>query len=243
MTPAWLPTVLDVIAPPRCGRCDQEGHWWCLADGSETPWPICLTCQKDWHQSTPQCRNPLPLIHLGHYAEPALRMMIYRWKYAGQWTISQDWASLLANNLAAGTWPAGLLVPIPSHWSRLIARGYNQAKILAEQIGRQTDWPVAEPLRRVRATAPQARLDTRARQKNLADAFQLKTTAITIPEGIWLVDDIVTSGATVTSATQTFQIHGISVHGVLAVARAPVHEQDEADTTNSVSERVLEGGV
>jgi ComF family protein len=92
------------------------------------------------------------------------------------------------------------LIPLPLHRDRLRARGFDQALELARPLGRAMALPVADDLlRRVRDTAPQSRLDAAARRRNLRGAFALAPGA-TPPAHAVLVDDVMTTGATLYAA-------------------------------------------
>ena len=230
MSQSWLVNnILDTIAPARCGRCDQEGHWWCRPPGTIPPWPICLKCRKPWHtkQTDTDCQAEIPIVYLGPYADPSFRTMLYHWKYLGQWAISLDWAKLLATTLQTGQFLPGILVPIPAHWSRQLTRGYNQAMVFAQQMAQATGWPMMAALRRTRATKPQAELDTNQRIINLQRAFAVRPQSMDHNQPIWLVDDIVTSGATIQAARAVFDNLNQKVVGVIAVALAGLQDSDK----------------
>lgn len=92
------------------------------------------------------------------------------------------------------------IVPIPLHASRLRQRGYDQALELARLLGRALDAPVrADVLRRNKATHAQSRLDASARQRNLRDAFGVDA-GRHVPAHVVLVDDVMTTGATLHAA-------------------------------------------
>lgn len=207
-------TLIESVFPVFCSRCSLEGHAWCRPATERAPWPRCFWCRASLHETAtkPSCRRPLPLITIGPYAEPDLRGLIYQWKYGGMWQASRDWAGLIAEQIPE---PAPLC-PIPLHWQRSLARGYNQAEVLAKQIGQRINQPVIAGLVRVRSTAPQARLDDSQRAKNVAGAFALGQKPL--PERLWLVDDVVTTGSTLREALRV--LGRDRVIGILAVAHA-----------------------
>ena len=105
---------------------------------------------------------------------------------------------------------ADVLVPVPLHGRKERERGFNQAKILAEAIGRGTGIPVADMLLRTRNTRAQKDLDYEARLANLegtlalADAWKGK-----LPEAVILVDDIYTTGSTIEACTAALKRNGV----------------------------------
>jgi ComF family protein len=113
-----------------------------------------------------------------------------------------------------------LLVPVPLHWRKQLSRGYNQAQLIAEILGRHWQIPVDDrALRKVTQTDSQQQLRRSQRLKNLARSF----TASSRVEGlhIGLVDDVITTGATVEAAAQSLLHAGAIRVSVYALARTP----------------------
>jgi len=96
-------------------------------------------------------------------------------------------------------------------------RGFNQAQLLANGLGRQVGIPICKTLAKVRATSPQAALSARERRSNLRGAFQLIRSGT---EKVLLVDDIYTTGSTVQECARTLKSGGYKAVYVLTVARA-----------------------
>ncbi|MGH2392279.1 MAG: ComF family protein, partial [Candidatus Limnocylindria bacterium] len=125
--------------------------------------------------------------------------------------------------LLAVTGPA-TLVPVPLHRSRQCDRGYNQAELLATELGRRANIAVWPALVRRRATQPQHGLDRATRLRNLRQA--MARSAVPPPEGIEtggrsvvLVDDILTTGATLEACAVILRAAGIDAVYGFAVAR------------------------
>ncbi len=100
-------------------------------------------------------------------------------------------------------WPVSALVPLPLHAERLVDRGYNQSLLLAERAAqslRRPVWPAV--LIRERTTAPQSGLRLRERVQNVMNAFTVPHPAVVAGKRLLLVDDVLTTGATVTAAAQ-----------------------------------------
>ncbi len=112
-----------------------------------------------------------------------------------------------------------LIVPVPLHKSALRERGYNQATLLARELGRMLACRVeSRLLRKIRKTIPQHNLPARERENNLSNAFSL--VAPLSGEHILLVDDVLTTGATVGSCSQSLLAGGAGKVTVVTVARA-----------------------
>jgi len=102
-----------------------------------------------------------------------------------------------------------LVVPIPIHWRRLAMRGFNQAELLASNLDNRS-----MVLRRIRATQPQAGLNTSQRLKNLDGAFEVISDVA--GKSILLIDDVVTSGQTARECTKVLHSAGAREVGILA---------------------------
>jgi ComF family protein len=136
---------------------------------------------------------------------PPLRELIHHMKFHGRWELA-DW---LGRRLALDTAVRRLLdgadaiVPVPLHAARQAHRGYNQAMQLARRLSRASGLPVLQPAVRARSTVAQTSLSSVvARQKNLRDAFVLLHPKMVLGRRLVLVDDVMTTGATLRSFGQ-----------------------------------------
>jgi len=135
--------------------------------------------------------------------EPSLFTLVHALKYEGLHELAPWLAAFMAAALRRHerhTPNGSVLVPVPLHPQREAERGFNQSALLAAAVGQRLGLPVDTMLlRRRRATRSQARLDPEARRTNVRDAFERRRP---LPVGvrILLVDDVVTSGATVHAA-------------------------------------------
>ncbi len=129
----------------------------------------------------------------------AMKKSMYAFKYNNR----REYAGFYAKELIERYgdiirgWRAQALIPVPLHPSRYRARGYNQAEVLAREIGRQTGIKVdTETLVRVKKTTPQKELNDRERNINIENAFQIDKNGVKY-KNVIVVDDIYTTGATV----------------------------------------------
>ncbi len=123
---------------------------------------------------------------------------------------------------------ADLIVPVPLHYTRLASRGFNQSGWLAEALSRRTRVPVAvDALKRIRRTPTQGGLSARARRRNMAGAFVLRPQRAGLVQGkrVLLVDDVLTTGATLSACTRALKRAGARHVDVLVLARV-VRETD-----------------
>jgi ComF family protein len=114
-----------------------------------------------------------------------------------------------------------LVLPVPLHWTRLFARRYNQAGLLAHAIRAAGGPPVAPDwLVRRRRTPSQGRLGAAARARNVRGAFALRPGRSIRGKRIVLIDDVLTTGATVEECARVLRRAGAEFVGVLTLARA-----------------------
>jgi ComF family protein len=157
------------------------------------------------------------------------RRLVSRLKYGDRPELARFLARLMVS-AGAAFWPAGpVLVPVPLHRLRQLHRRYNQSAELARAIGRLTGLPVDPPLlRRVRATPRQVGLSAAARSRNVAGAFAVHPDALARlrGRGVVLVDDVVTTGATVNAVTRALNRAGIDKVDVLSFARVVIGAEE-----------------
>ncbi len=114
------------------------------------------------------------------------------------------------------------LIPIPLHWTRLLKRGYNQAAILSKEISKLSNVPTKlKVLERVRRTPTQGSLTPKQRQDNVRGAFHVPASAIPIIQGktLVLIDDVITTGATLDACAKTLIKAGVKEVRVISAAR------------------------
>jgi competence protein ComFC len=132
--------------------------------------------------------------------------------------ILADLASPTLVTLLAISGPAAL-VPVPVHADRLAARGYNQSELLGRHLAARHGLALSTPLRRAQRTERQHRLDRAARLRNLRGAFVVDQRNAPLPQTAILLDDILTTGATLEACAAVLRAHGCrEVYG-LAIAR------------------------
>lgn len=207
--------LLDLLLPPICAACARA------TDGVA----LCSVCDVRSETPLPDLPAPRPLVSwtaaVPH--EDAARDWIARFKYPKRGLTGIDpaadavvryWIQRAAR--AAPGEPPDAVVPIPLHARRLRERGFNQATILARDAARTVGSPCRPlMLERVRATATQTDLSRAERRRNVADAFAARRS---VPERVWLVDDVATTGATLVSAARTLRKAG--AHEVRAITLA-----------------------
>ena len=218
--------LLDLLLPRRCPGCGRGGTLLCPRCGPRVPLPgRCPGCRRlsPAGLTHPKCRGRTAidgLTALARYADPLTRGMLLDAKFRGV----RGYVKALGSRLGAEWRGTGLrrpaaLVPVPLHWTRERARGFNQAALLAASFGRAVGLPVEPVLRRRRRTRPQSALDDHARIRNLQNAFRVSGP---VPSRVILVDDIATSGATLDAAARALRDAGCSwVEGAVVASELP----------------------
>lgn len=214
--------ILQAVYPRRCPVCDgivrQRGEKICLECMDRlkllTP-PWCMRCGKKVEEGEEFCRDCRERGHLYErgralYEYDSAAESIYRFKYGGRREYADFYGEQIADYLGdfiREVHPDGF-VPIPLHRSRRARRGYNQAGLLAEAVGRRMGVPVYERLLvRVRNTVPQKKLNCPERQNNLKKAFNMPENDVKL-KTILVFDDIYTTGATIDEAARALKAAG-----------------------------------
>jgi competence protein ComFC len=149
-----------------------------------------------------------------------MKAIISQYKFRGHETLS----SALANFLEEAFHKYYILIPfdcitfVPLHESRLRERGFNQAQLLANQLGLRLKLPVKPLLTRIRPTDKQSQKDRRGRLQFLEGALQMLPLQAQIPSRVLIVDDIYTTGTTMNACAKALAKEGIVVYS-LTVAR------------------------
>jgi ComF family protein len=216
--------VLDVVYPRRCAGCGTRGTWLC--DRCQSAFacfagPVCWSCGIPVAIGVCRCDELPAAIHqvrsVGPYGE-WIRGAVVRLKYHGEWARSRHLALLLAE-AASELLPADALVPVPLHSSRRKQRGFNQTEKLAEALSAVIDVPVQLALQRTRRTVAQVRLDAERRQGNVKGAFALSAGQSVRGKRLILVDDVITTGATLGACAEVLRAAGADAVNVVTVAR------------------------
>ena len=233
----WLGHLLHFVLPAPCLACgiprNRARDTLGLCEGCRAQlvaWPRdgCARCGRPIFGEHPEgyacgrCRRRKPpfdhLESLWIYQEPLdatlLALKFRRLEYLGD-----NLGHRLAEAFEDSLLEVDTVVPVPLHWRRRFARGYNQSEVIARSMARAAGLPLLHALRRVRPTPPQSRLPRDERQRNLRDAFRCRRRL----EGrrVVLVDDVVTTGATVSEAARCLRRAGAEHLLVLTVGRTP----------------------
>ncbi len=151
--------------------------------------------------------------------EGVMRDLIHLFKYARIRPLARALGGYMAAALPREE-RFDMAVPVPLHWVKRWRRGFNQASLLADELGRRCGIRIVEAMRRTRHTPAQASLSRAARRRNLRGAFAARTRAGVQGRRILLVDDVLTTGATANACAAALKRAGASYVAVLTLARA-----------------------
>ncbi len=154
----------------------------------------------------------------GEY-DGALRRLIRMYKYDGVRPLAGPLSRLLARAVPRSQ-RFDVIVPMPLHWARRWRRGFNQAGLLANRLAKQIGVPSADAVRRVKSTASQAGLTMAQRRDNVSGAFRVADQLAVVAKHVLLVDDVLTTGATLNACAAALKRAGAHRVTVLTVARA-----------------------
>ena len=217
--------ILDILYPYTCPFCGkviekEKGRGACTSCMDQLPYirePRCMQCGKPVSDENQEyCYDCL---HTHHIYDRGLSLWlhqslaasaIYQFKFHNRRIYSHFFAEQMAEHFGDNIrrWGIQLIVPVPLSRKKRRQRGYNQAELLAKDIGKLMNIPVeCKSLVRIRNTKPQKKLDMRARRSNLRHAFAWKN-RWRPPACVLLIDDIYTTGNTIDYAAQVLRRAG-----------------------------------
>jgi ComF family protein len=219
---------LDLLFPRWCVGCGREGDFICPDCFKSLPRitpPLCPRCGRpqlnavlcpvcvSWSASIDGIRAPFKF-------DGAIRQAIHELKYNNLRAIAPLLGQWLGDYLADNTLPVEVLVPVPLHHKRLRERGYNQSRLLAQELAKLSGLALVEDcLVRELYTTPQARtLNVAERRSNVANAFSCRDRRLE-DKKVLLIDDVATSGATLDACARALKKSGASSVWGLVLAK------------------------
>lgn len=229
----WLASLLDLLYPPHCVACRCAGAWLCERCLDSIPTfvpPLCQHCGRPLPATRgptqalcPICQqqhSPLQGVRsVGPHLAP-LREAIHAFKYEGVRVLAGPLGQLLAHTWQQSSMPVDIVLPVPLHRARIRQRGYNQSLLLARAMGAEVGLLVREDaLVRRRNTRAQVGLSPEQRRANVRDAFICPTSDMQ-GQRVLLIDDVLTTGATLESCAMALLQAGAREVWALTLTRA-----------------------
>ncbi len=208
---------------PGCGAPADAARLLCEACWATIPvlsFPLCARCLREGAEPVACGRHPHSRVWAALVYDERAALLVHALKYGQRPGLAEALGERLARSVPPRPVP-DLVTAVPLHAARRRERGYNQAWRLAETVADRLGVPALEDvLRRERATPAQARLDPARRRRNLAGAFRANEPRRWRGRRILIVDDVLTTGATLEACLETLTAAGARATGaVLAWAQ------------------------
>ena len=235
----WADTALRALFDPHCAACKGPigpnrvgvvcGRCWGSVQTVSPPW--CDRCGeplRSWRGHTDSRTCPRCVEHPPHFDlarafglyEGGLRNIVHALKYGGHRSLASALGPMMKAADCGLLDGADAVVPVPLHPWRHLQRGFNQADELARSLGH----PVWRPLTRITLGVPQAKLSGERRRTNVQSAYRFSPLRAGLrrscPRYVVLVDDVMTTGATIDACSRILRENGVEWIGALTLARA-----------------------
>ena len=215
--------LLDLIFPSRCAVCDTVLGWGeqeicgeCKQKIKYLEQPTCFKCGKTVKAEEEYCYDCREKEHYfisgaAVFSYQYIRLSLYRFKYLGRQEYAHFYGGQMAYRMEEKRkqWKPDALLPVPLHKKKLKKRGYNQAELIARELGRYWGIPVITNLVvRSKNTRPMKEIVGTDRQNNLKKAFKLGVNDVKL-NAIIVIDDIYTTGSTIDAVSKLCLESGI----------------------------------
>lgn len=196
----------------------------------------------DEHDLCSSCRESLvnfdTAYSFGSY-EGSLQKLIHLFKYGKVETLAAPLGRLLIRTLPREQ-RFDLVMAMPMHWRKRWERGFNQAELLARPLAMRYGVKLSTNLRRKRYTQPQAGLTELERRENLKDSFRVRRAEQIVGKRILLIDDVLTTGATLRAGAAALKNAGAAHVSALTLARVDRRNFDTIPNTSKPKARHAE---
>ncbi len=223
--------ILDTLFPIRCLSCQKYNQWIChdchktfpilteqhcfICKNNETEnGEICLPCSQKYEADLKS------VFIASTYQSQILKKAVHHFKYKFIEKLAEPLALLIAQSLQNSKHPApDLIIPVPLHKKRLRWRGFNQSEVLAQDLDLKIPI-INNSLIRKNNTTPQVKMKSRKKRlENLNDAFHIKNPEVIKGKKILLIDDIITTGTTLSICASVLKKAGAEEVRALVIAR------------------------
>jgi ComF family protein len=209
--------LLDLLFPPS-SLTGERGSWMTPAERSA------LVAHPLLFESPLLVRKGMPGVDrlaaaASYGSAPLVREAVRRFKYRGAHAYGDALGAMAADASAfLPAWPAAVVCPVPLHWARRFLRGFNQAEFLAQHVALARGWRMDPLLARTRSTGSQAKRSRAERRRAIDGA--IAWSGGPAPDRVVLVDDVVTSGATIDACAAVLRQAGVRRVDAVSVAVA-----------------------
>lgn len=223
----WIETLLELLFPSKCPFCQHILF--------PNPGPVCPECQNKlpwrtgrYDQHKPEfielCVSPLA------YQEPVIAS-VHRYKFSGHRSYARSYGILIAQCVRDQIdTPIHQVSWVPLSRARLRKRGFDQAEKLARVVGKELGLPVVPTLEKIRSNQQQSLLtDPAARRANVLGAYQIRPDADVVGRRVLLIDDVVTSGATLSECARILQMAGSEQIFAATLVQAGSSKENQAE--------------
>jgi ComF family protein len=221
--------LLDFLFPLKCIGCKKDGEILCEKCSKKIQTfsaPICFSCRKrlpleNLGRNNFLChpKNRIQCVFVAaNYSDPILKEVIQKYKYKNIHELNRFLSSLMIGvleNFVSKISPeeknSWKIMPVPLHPKKEKLRGFNQSFLISKIVSEYFNIPLdITSLKRIKNTLPQAQIKNKAaRLKNMEDAFQLSPRADLKNKNILLIDDILTTGATLEECAKALKTGGV----------------------------------
>ena len=206
--------LLELLFPPKCAFCGR------ITESAEVR--CCADCEAKLPRVTPGAQkfDFLTAVYSPLYYEGSVRDALLRFKFQNTPSLSECFGEMIADRLREEGAEFDVLSYVPLSRRRLRKRGYNQSRLLAERIGRELGVPVVPTLEKFRHVKAQSKMkDAAARRANISGCYRVRRDAPVTGQRVLLIDDIVTTGSTLSECARTLLLGGAESVCAATVAR------------------------
>lgn len=218
-----LDSLLSLVAPHQCVRCGAEGSVLCASCGFSTPTlpSICYACGRATKNGQPcnehaRASGPNAVFIRSAYGGD-IKKLLYEYKFAFKRSAAQDIARLLNESLPYYA-RKPLVVYVPSTGGHARWRGFDHVARIAKFVARERVWPLAGPIIKLK-NVNRVGANRSERKAQLKDAFAVVGPSTIKSQHILLIDDVVTTGATIEACTSLLKKAGAQTVDVAVLAK------------------------
>ena len=200
--------ILNIIYPieEKCMVCDEDGFI-----------GICPSCKSRINKA----KNEGSILSYGFYGG-ILKSLILKFKYESNYNVGYLLANFLIEIIRESEIDIDIICYIPMIRKDERKRGFNQCKLIANEIGYNLNIPVSNCIKKVKHTKEQKKLTKEERIKNLIGAFEVKSNEDIKNKRVLLIDDVMTTGATIGECTKKLKKSGVKEIIVLTIAKSNI---------------------